>query len=407
MRILHLSSLYPPHVVGGCEVSVEQLAEELQAMGHDVGAACISRQAETRTERNGVSVYRMLHHNDFWLEDWQQHSRQARRMQKLRQQWNFAVEKQFAAVLDDFKPDVLNTHSLVDVSTLVWRAARRRNIPIVHTLCEYDLICGNAAMFRQGRNCAHVHLGCRVVNMAKPFTTRWVDGVASVGTETLNIHLRHGLFQHVPDDLRRVIFYSCTVPGGDAAAWKAIDRTGRPMTFGYIGRINDEKGVGTMIEAFRAIGPGDWRCVVAGKALDDSLDRFKAQAAGLPIEFLGWTAAKDYYETVDVSICPSIWAEPSPRTIYEAYFMGVNVIGAASGGIPELVADREWLFEPGNSADLASRIKRVLAAGRGGLPEVPQQIVKASQPRRVAENYLQLYRDVLERRTAEMLELAG
>ena len=42
MRILHLSSLYPPHIVGGCERSVEHLAEELVAMGHTVGAACIA-----------------------------------------------------------------------------------------------------------------------------------------------------------------------------------------------------------------------------------------------------------------------------------------------------------------------------------------------------------------------------
>ena len=48
MRILHLSSLYPPHIVGGCERSVEHLAEELVAMGHTVGAACIERQAEAK-----------------------------------------------------------------------------------------------------------------------------------------------------------------------------------------------------------------------------------------------------------------------------------------------------------------------------------------------------------------------
>ena len=48
MRILHLSSLYPPHIVGGAERSVEHLAEELVAMGHDVGAACIAREPSPR-----------------------------------------------------------------------------------------------------------------------------------------------------------------------------------------------------------------------------------------------------------------------------------------------------------------------------------------------------------------------
>ncbi|WP_313613867.1 glycosyltransferase, partial [Rhizobium sp.] len=185
MRILHLSSLYPPHIVGGCERSVEHLAEELVSMGHDVGAACIERQAEPKTVRNGVSVYRMFHNNDFWLEDWPQYTPQQRRMQKLKQQWNFDVEKQFEAVLDDFRPDVLNTHSLLDVTTLVWRAAHKRGIPIVHTICEYDLLCGNAAMFKGGKPCEHIHLGCQVVNFTKKFTQRYIGAVASVGTEIL------------------------------------------------------------------------------------------------------------------------------------------------------------------------------------------------------------------------------
>ena len=67
----------------------------------------------------GVTVYRMAHHNDFWLEDWPQASRFGRAWAKLKQQWNFAVAAEFGRVLDDFRPDIVNTHSLLDVSTLV------------------------------------------------------------------------------------------------------------------------------------------------------------------------------------------------------------------------------------------------------------------------------------------------
>ncbi|MCZ7468932.1 glycosyltransferase family 4 protein [Agrobacterium sp. O3.4] len=399
MRILHLSSLYPPHIVGGCERSVEHLAEELVSMGHTVGAACIERQAEPKTVRNGVSVYRMFHNNDFWLEDWPQHTPQQRRMQKIRQQWNFNVEKQFEAVLDDFRPDVLNTHSLLDVTTLVWRAAHKRGIPIVHTICEYDLLCGNAAMFKGGKPCEHIHLGCQVVNFTKKFTQRYIGAVASVGTEILKTHVNHGLFHHIPESLRRVIFYSCTVPEGDPVARRQIERSGKPLTFGYIGRINTEKGVGNMVDAFREIGHGNWRCLVAGQAMDDSIERFTKQAGDLPIEFIGWAKPKEFFEEIDVLIVPSFWAEPSPRTIYEAYAMGVPVIGAASGGIPELIGEtnHDWLFEPGNAADLAARIRRVLTLSREQLPTEADfgNIVEESTSRRVGENYVKLYEDVL------------
>lgn len=399
MRILHLSSLYPPHIVGGAERSVEHLAEELVSMGHEVGAACIEREAVPKTMQNGVSVYRMPYSNDFWLEDWPQHSRYARAWQKMKQQWNLRIEAEFAKVLDDFKPDVLNTHSLLDISTLVWRAAKQRNIPIVHTACEYDLICGNAGMFKNGKPCASWHLGCRAVNFSKLFTNRWTDALVCVGTEILKTHVDHGYFTHLSPDRRRVIFYSSTVPGGDPVARRKIDRSGHPMTFGYLGRINVEKGVGTMIDAFRRLGSGNWRCLIAGQAMDDSIERFKAQSQGLPIDFVGWAKPKEFLEEIDVLIVPSFWAEPSPRTVYEAYAMGVPVIGARSGGIPELIGDdkTEWLFEPGNDADLATKIAGVLAGGRGLLPNETsfKHVIDESTSRRVAEKYLTLYMELV------------
>ncbi|WP_375455233.1 glycosyltransferase family 4 protein [uncultured Methylobacterium sp.] len=404
MRILHLSSLYPPHIVGGAERSVEHLAEELAGLGHAVGAACIARQPEPRTVRNGVTVYRMAHHNDFWLEDWARHGRFARNAAKLKQQWNFAVAADFGRVLEDFRPDIVNTHSLLDISTLVWREAARRSIPIVHTVCEYDLICGNAAMFKHGKPCTHWHLGCRIVNASKQLTNRWVSAVASVGTEILKTHVEHGLFRHLAPARRRVIYYSCTVPDGDPEARRRIDRTGKPMTFGYLGRINVEKGVGTLIDALAGIGPGDWRCLIAGQAMDGSIERFRARAEGLPIDFVGWADPKDFLSEIDVLVVPSFWAEPSPRTVYEAYAMGVPVIGADSGGIPELIGadNADWLFRAGDAADLAARIRTVLARGRGCLPDERsfQHVLRESTSARVAAKYLDLYTELLDERRA-------
>lgn len=404
LRILHLSALYPPYIVGGAERSVEHLAEELVAAGHTVAAACIAREPEPKTVRGGVTVYRMAHHNDFWLEDWPKASRFGRAWAKLKQQWNFAVAAEFGRVLDDFRPDIVNTHSLLDVSTLVWREAAKRGIPIVHTVCEYDLICGNAAMFRDGKPCERWHLGCKVVNAAKQITNRAVGAVVSVGTEILKTHVDHGLFAHLPPERRRVIYYSCTVPEGDPEARRRIDRTGRPMTFGYLGRINTEKGVGTLMDAFRRIGPGDWRCLVAGHAMDDSIARFKAQAEGLPVEFVGWAKPADFLSAIDVLVVPSFWAEPSPRTIYEAYTMGVPVIGAASGGIPELIGEdnADWLFTPGDDADLAARLSAVIARGRGDLPDERsfQHVIRESTSERVAEKYLDLYAELVAQHRA-------
>ena len=139
--------------------------------------------------------------------------------------------------------------------------------------------------------------------------------------------------------------------------------------------------------------------------MDDSIDRFTAQAEGLPIEFVGWAKPADFLSEIDVLVVPSFWAEPSPRTIYEAYVMGVPVIGAASGGIPELIGENnaEWLFTPGNEAELADRIRAVIARGRVGLPDERsfQHVIRESTSERVAEKYLDLYAELVDERRAD------
>lgn len=402
MRILHLSTLYPPHVVGGAERSVELLAEEQVSQGHEVGVACIERQAEPAAVRNGVTVYRMAHSNLFWLEDWPKFSQAARNYQKVKQQWNTAIERQFSRIIRDFKPDIINTHSMVDVSTLVWRAARRNNVPVVHTLRDYDLICGNAAMFRHGARCEKWHLGCKVANFTKLHTSRQVSGLAAVGSEIIRTHLDHGFFRHLDPAFRRPIWNAAVVRGGNAETRRAIVRSG-PMTFGYLGRINVEKGVMTMIDAFRQIDAGQYRVLVAGEAVA-GLDQFVEAAKGLPIEFIGWTEPKALFEAIDVLVVPSFWAEPLPRTILESYAMGVPVVGARSGGIPELIGydNADWLFEPGNPTDLAEKLRSVIAKGRDALCSVDafQHVLTETTPKRVAEKYIAFYSDVIEKSAA-------
>jgi glycosyltransferase involved in cell wall biosynthesis len=154
-----------------------------------------------------------------------------------------------------------------------------------------------------------------------------------------------------------------------------------------------------MIDAFRRLKSKDWTCAIAGRAMDDSVERFKKQSQGLPIEFIGWAEPKQFFTDIDVLIVPSFWAEPSPRTIYESYMMGVPVIGARSGGIPELIGDAndDWLFEPGNDADLAAKIARVIESGRDTLPDESsfKRVVDESTASRVAEKYLALYEELL------------
>jgi glycosyltransferase involved in cell wall biosynthesis len=393
MRVLHLSMLYPPHVMGGAEKSVALLAEGQLAAGHTVAAACITPGAWREEVRNGVQVYRMPHETDFWPEEWPQHSQLARGVRRFKQQFNVRLEQHFLRVIDDFRPDVVHTHSLLDVSTRVWVAAKSRGLPVVHTLRDFDLACANAAMFKGGKRCERRHLKCRAFTFMKSIHHRSVDAVAGVGSGILQSHLDMGYFAHVPPTLRRVIWNPAVVDGVDAS-YQRPERRGEPMTFGYLGRINVEKGVGTLLDACRALPADGWRLLVAGKEAHEG-ESLEPKAEGLPVDFLGFVHPRQLFDRIDALIVPSIWAEPLPRTILEAYAMGVPVIGADSGGIPDLIGadNRDWLFAPGDHRALAERMRRVIGAGRDALPTAADftHIVSETTPAKVVRRYDDLY----------------
>jgi glycosyltransferase involved in cell wall biosynthesis len=393
-RILHLSSLYPPHIVGGAERSVSMLAEAQAAAGWDVAAACLTPGEATEEVRNGVSVYRMPHGNDFWLEDWLSHTPRQREWAKFKQQANFAIERRFGEVIDAFKPDLINTHSMVDISTRVWHAAKARGVPVVHTLRDFDLLCAASSMYRETGPCTHRHLKCRVLTFTKQFDQRIVSAVTAVGEGVLERHLHYGFFDHVPEARRQIIWNTAKVEGIDAHYVKPP--LSGPIVFGYLGRISPEKGVDTLLKAARLLPQTGWRLLIAGAALGD-LTPYETLAEGLPVEFVGFQTPKALFDQIDLLVAPSLWAEPLGRTVLEAYQAHVPVIGARSGGIAEIIADDEWLVPPGDVAALAKRMMTVLERGRPSSPAGRDKVVARTTPEAVAAAFAQVYGELLGR----------
>lgn len=394
-RVLHLSSLYPPHIVGGAERSVSMLAEAQAAAGWQVAAACLTPGDAQEEELGGVSVFRMPHGNDFWIEDWAQHGQRAREWAKFKQQANFAIERRFGAVIDRFRPDIINTHSLVDISTRVWRAAKARGVPVVHTLRDFDLLCAASSMYRDETGpCTHRHLKCRILTFTKQFDQRLVSAVTAVGSEVLRRHLDYGFFKQVPDRLRRVIWNTAQV-AGIGPDYVRPQRSG-VMTFGYLGRISPEKGVDVLLKAARLLPRDRWRLVIAGSALGD-LAPYEKLAEGLPVDFIGFATPKALFEQIDTLVTPSLWAEPLGRTVIEAYYAGVPVIGARSGGVAEIIADDAWLVPPGDVEALAVRMARAIDEGRQPPPD-RDRVVARTDPDAVAGAFADLYHDLLDKR---------
>jgi len=150
--------------------------------------------------------------------------------------------------------------------------------------------------------------------------------------------------------------------------FRARPRPGGPRTIGILGRISHEKGHLDFLDAARRLAwsyPGI-RFAVFGAALfaDDAYERqVRRSAAGLPMDFHGWTdRVSEALHAIDVLAVPSGPAEGATRVIMEAFSAGTPVVAYPSGGIPELVrhGDTGLLTAARTGESLASALQTLL-----------------------------------------------
>lgn len=353
MKLMVVSTLYPPVQVGGAEVAAARLAEGLVRAGWDVTAVSLhAGRQRTIEQRNGVRVYREPLHNLYWpFSGTGRPHRGKRLLWQLKDRYNREAAARFREILDSEKPDLVHTHNVSGFSVSIWEEVERLRIPVVHTIHDYNLLCGNSKLFCRGRACTRRCLGCAVLTWDKKRNSRRVDAVVGVSREALLQHMSRGYFTNA----RSAVIYNIA-PAGQSGEKTA--RHSEDLTFGYIGRITVDKGIEILLRAMGNLRNARWRLRIAGSGDSEYVHRLKLEFDDPRIEWLGFTDPKSFYESVDVVVVPSIWPEPLPYACMEALFTGNGLICARSGGIPELaaLADVATLVTPGAMAELKDAI---------------------------------------------------
>jgi len=377
LRVLIGADTFPPDVNGAARFA-ERLASGLVARGHEVHivAPASSRIYGTWTEIHGgeaLTAHRLRSWR-WYPHDW------------LRFALPWSIRRNSARILDEVRPDVVHFQSHIVVGRGLSVEAEQRGIRIVGTnhfmpenMLAFTLIPRAWQDFS--------------VKLAWKAASRTFGRAAAVTTPTR----RAAEFLERSTGLTGVYAISCGVDVPQYwPNWEA--RTENRVLF--VGRVTGEKQIDVLLHAtalllrdsvdltVEIVGDGDQKRHLENLAVTLGVaDR---------VTFTGYVTDEELraaYHRASVLAMPSI-AELQSIVTMEAMASALPIVAANAMALPHLVHDGEngYLFEPGNAADLAAKLRKVLDA-----PPAEYRALKEESTRLIAAHDIQRTLSIFER----------
>jgi glycosyltransferase involved in cell wall biosynthesis len=361
MRILAVGLLYPPHNLGGYELSCEGVMRAAQARGHDVQVLVSDHRTRGVVEEpDEQRVDRTLRS---YLDETAERAVTLGPVQRLR------LERANAAVLDGylrrFVPDVVSWWGMGGMSLSLIERVRRKGLPSVLTIHDPWL--------------SHRWAADGWTRMA-----RRLQPLASVLEPLCGIPIRYDL-----ETAGRYLFNSEYMSGaaraaGFEAASSAVMTPGvhrrflspapeKPWAWRLlqVGRVDRDKGVDIAVAALAQL-PEEAQLTVVGAGDLPYTAELRRQAVSLGVgERLVFTGSlpperlPSLYADADVVVFPVRWEEPWGLVPLEAMGIGRSVVATPKGGALTYLRDEEnaLLVPAEDPRALAAAVRRLADDG--------------------------------------------
>ena len=351
MRILSVHNLY--QIRGGEDECCEAEERLLQEMGH---------QVEVYQENNGriadLSKMQMA----------------------LKTVWSAKAYKKIRCRLMEQTHDLVHVQNFFPlISPSVYYAAKAEKVPVVQTLHNYRLLCPNGLFFRDGHVCEDclgkpvpwpgvLHACYRESRTATTAATVMLTThrIMRTWTEMVDVYI-------ALTEFARQKFVQGGIPAEKIVVKPNFVHSdlgcgeGRGGYALFVGRLSTEKGVDTLLAAWKLLaGQLPLKIVGDGPLSSQVTEAVKKLDC---VEWLGRRPVQEVYALMGnamLLIFPSKWYETFGRVAIEAFAKGTPVIAANIGAITELIEHGRtgFLFCPGDSEDLAAKVKWALAHPR-------------------------------------------
>jgi glycosyltransferase involved in cell wall biosynthesis len=364
MRILQINNCH--HIRGGADAVYFNTAELLQKNGQEV--FYFSMKDEKMLSYEYADHFpKAINYRDISL------------ISKIKSSKTFFYNKEayhkLNAYIKFIKPDIAHIHLFMGgLSVSILDALKVNNIPIVHTIHDYRLICPAYTFLDKNNHiceqcidkfylrCAYkrcslennsVHSAMLSIDsyyrtyMKNP--TNYIDKYIFVSDFSKNIHIKFDPKFEIK--AHRIYNFHSNIKD-------SFNSVKGDYLF-YYGRLSREKGINLLVEVAKEL---KIKLKIAGTGtLFDELNNNTDEN----IELLGFKTGNELWSLIQNSlfvVVPSEWYENNPLTIVESFSYGKPVIGSQIGGITELLQDgRGVLFEPKNKVSLTTAILRAFS----------------------------------------------
>jgi len=384
MKIYLINNLYKPYNRGGAERIVELQAEGLTQTGHEVfiistkplfatpppATAWHWRAGNTQHLKPKAYYLPGLYYNLNKI------PKILRLLWHLLDMFDIGNYLKIKPILKKEKPDIVITHNLKGLSYLIPRAINCLKIKHIHVLHDIQLLHPSGLMLYRKEKRLNSFPAKIYISLC-----RWLfsspEIVISPSKWLMKLHEEKNFFSQ-----SRKIVLPNPIPDSSVSSLLPRRKTGgKVFRFLYVGQIEKHKGILFLINSFSILYQNFGRCgfelIITGTG--SKLKKAK-QLAKLNkyIKILGWKdkeGVRELMNSTDCLIVPSLCYENSPTVIYEAASVGLPIIAARLGGIPELVHELGGiLFKAGNEGDLMHQMRWVMDN-----PELLRKIRKKSR----------------------------